>query len=344
ILAGWVLDELGAPIMRQREVTGVTQDDDGVTVTLAGGDAVRAQYLVGCDGGRSVVRKAAAIDFIGYDATATFLICEAEMTDPEVGMRREGGGLGPANPGVDDGHYRFALKEDAVVHDADPTFDDARALLVAKYDTDFAIRNPTWISRFGDATRQAATYRAGRVFLAGDAAHIHGPQGGQGLNVGVQDAVNLGWKLGQVLRGAAPDALLDTYHAERHPIAARVLHNTMAQVALSVADERHDAMRDITIELLAMDEPRRYVAGMVTGLDVRYDLGDAHPLVGRRVPDLDLRDGRVYELLHAAQPVELDLAAQCAAKTCELPVIGEVALPRAVTIRPDGYVAAVTLP
>ncbi|HVV35849.1 MAG TPA: FAD-dependent monooxygenase [Acidimicrobiales bacterium] len=344
ILAGWVLDELGAPIMRRRDVRGFVQDDDGVTVTLDDGDAVRATYLVGCDGGRSVVRKTAGIDFVGYDATATFLICEAEMTDPEVGMRREGGGLGPANPGVDDGRYRFALKEDAVSHDGEPTFEDAHALLVAKYGTDFGLRNPTWISRFGDATRQAATYRSGRVFVAGDAAHIHGPQGGQGLNVGVQDAVNLGWKLGQVLRGAAPDALLDTYHAERHPVAARVLHNTMAQVALSIADERHDAMRDITIELLAMDEPRRYVAGMVTGLDVFYDLGGDHPLVGRRMPDLDLRNDRVYERLHAAQPVELDLAAQCTATTCELPVIGRVPLPQAVMIRPDGYVAAVTLP
>ena len=247
-----------------------------------------------------------------------------------------------------------------VEHTGEPTLQDLREALVAAYGTDYGVHSPTWISRFTDMTRQAASYREGRVLLAGDAAHVHPPQGGQGLNTGVQDAVNLGWKLAQVVNGTSPESLLDTYHAERHPVGARVLHNTMAQVALSRTDERSQALRDTMAELLSMDEPRRRIAAMISGLDIHYDLGEGHPLLGRRMPDLDLHtaDGptRVFTLLHDARPVLLNLGepggfdiAPWADRVrlvdathdgvWELPVLGEVAAPPAVLIRPDGHVA-----
>jgi hypothetical protein len=252
------------------------------------------------------------------------------------------------------------LLERQVEHTAEPTLQDLREVLVAAYGTDFGAHSPTWISRFTDMTRQAASYREGRVLLAGDAAHVHGPQGGQGLNTGVQDAVNLGWKLAQVVDTTSPDGLLDTYHAERHPVGARVLHNTMAQVALGRTDERSQALRDIVLELFGMDEPRTRIAAMISGLDIHYDLGDGHPLLGRRVPDLDLQtaDGptRVFSLLHDARPVLLNLGAPgdfdmppgadrvrlvdaTAVGAWELPVLGVVPAPAAVLIRPDGHVA-----
>ena len=237
---------------------------------------------------------------------------------------------------------------------------ELREALVAVYGTDFGLRRANWISRFTDMTRQAASYRHGRVLLAGDAAHVHPPQGGQGLGTGVQDAVNLGWKLAQVVNKTSPESLLDTYHAERHPVGARVLHNTMAQVALGSPDDRHQALRDTMTELLSMDEPRRRIAAMLCGLDIHYDLGEGHPLLGRRMPDLDVHtaDGptRVFTLLHDARPVLLNLGAPGGfdispwanrvrlvdAKhdgVWELPVLGEVAAPPAVLIRPDGHVA-----
>jgi 2-polyprenyl-6-methoxyphenol hydroxylase-like FAD-dependent oxidoreductase len=355
ILAEWVLDELGAPIRRGCEVIGLTQDDDGVDVALSDGTSLRAQFVVGCDGGRSVVRKEAGIAFEGWDASLSMIIAEVEMAEePVLGMRRGGGGIGPVTPGQPGGPYRLTLPEASVEHTGDPTLDDVRAVLVAADGTDYGVHSPTWISRFTDMARQAVAYRADRVLLAGDAAHVHSPHGGQGLNTGVQDAVNLGWKLAQVVRGTSPDTLLDTYHAERHPVGARVLQNTMAQVALSNGDDRHQALRDTMIQLLAMDEPRRAIAGMLTALDIRYDLGGDHPLVGRRMPDLDIetKDGptRVYELLHEAQPLLLNLGAPADVTgvrvvdathegTWELPVIGKVAPPRAVLIRPDGHVA-----
>ena len=256
ILAGWI-DELGVPIRMGLAVTGLTQDDAGVDVELDDGSLLRADYLVGCDGGRSTVRKAAGIDFAGFDPSISFMIAEAELADePPVGIRREGGGIGPVNPQQGGNPYRIVLKEQSVDHTAEPTLDDLREALVAADGTDYGVRNPTWISRFTDASRQATSYRAGRVLLAGDAAHIHSPHGGQGLNTGVQDAVNLGWKLAQVANGTSPEELLDTYHAERHPVAARVLQNTMAQVALTTPDDRHDALRATLAEMLAMDEPR----------------------------------------------------------------------------------------
>jgi 3-(3-hydroxy-phenyl)propionate hydroxylase len=357
ILAAWV-SELGVPIAREREVTGFAQDGSGVDVELSGGQSLRADYLVGCDGGRSVIRKAAGIEFPGWDPTTSWLIAEVETgEEPEFGLRPEGGGIGRVGGG---GRVRVVLTEPYVEQTSQPTLQDLSEALIAVYGTDYGVHSPSWISRFTDMTRQAASYREGRVLLAGDAAHVHPPQGGQGLNTGVQDAVNLGWKLAQVVSGTSPDSLLDTYHAERHPVAARVLHNTMAQVALTGTDERTKALRDTMTELLSMDEPRKRIAGMICGLDIHYDLGDGHPLLGRRMPDLDLvtADGplRVFTLLHGARPVLLNLGepggfdlTPWAARVqlvdaahvgvWELPVLGEVTAPTAVLIRPDGHVA-----
>ena len=348
-------------MLREHEVVGFTQDGAGVDVELSGETTLRADYLVGCDGGRSVVRKAAGIDFAGFDASRSYLIAEVEMDEePEIGMRPEGGGIGPVNREKGGSPYGVVLLEAEVEHASDPTLQDLREALVAAYGTDYGAHSPTRLSRFTDMTRQAASYREGRVLLAGDAAHVHSPVGGQGLNVGAQDAVNLGWKLAQVIRGTSPESLLDTYHAERHPVGARVLRNTMAQVALSHIDDRSKALREAVLEMLSMDEPRKRTAGMISGLDVHYDLGEGHPLLGRRMPDLDLQtaDGptTVFALLHDARPVLLNLsgpgefdispwsdrvALVDAAHEGEwdLPVVGPVAAPAAVLIRPDGYVA-----
>jgi 3-(3-hydroxy-phenyl)propionate hydroxylase len=300
ILAGWV-DELEVPIHRGREVTGLAQDDTGVEVELSDGQRLRADYLIGCDGGRSVVRKAAGIGFPGWDATTSWLIAEVEMSEePQWGIRLEDGGK-----------VRVVVPEQQLGPASEPTLRDLSDALIAVYGTDCGIHSPTWISRFTDMTRQAAAYRERRVLLAGDAAHVHPPVGGQGLNIGVQDAVNLGWKLAQVVKRTAPENLLDTYHAERHPVAARVLRNTMAQVALRRPDDRTKALGDIVSELLSLDEPRRRLAAIMSGLGIRYDLGEGHPLLGRRMPDLDLvtADGalRLFALLHDARPVLLNL-------------------------------------
>jgi 3-(3-hydroxy-phenyl)propionate hydroxylase len=359
ILANWI-DELGVPVLHGHEVVGFTQDDDGVDIELADGTTRRTAYLVGCDGGRSTVRKAAGIEFAGFDPSISFMIAEVKMTEePEVGIRREGGGIGPVDFDKGGNPYRVVLKEQRVDHTCDPTLDDLRDALIAAYGTDYGAHDPTWISRFTDASRQATTYRVGRVLLAGDAAHIHAPHGGQGLNTGVQDAVNLGWKLAQVVKGCSSDTLLDTYHAERHPVAARVLRNTMAQVAIATPDERHDALRDIITNLLALDEPRRHIAAMLTGLDIHYDLGAGHPLVGRRMPDLDLQTAegcsRLYVHLHEARALlvnfgqsgRFDAAAwqhrlrvvdATHEGVCEIPLIGQVDVPSSILIRPDGHV------
>jgi len=359
ILADWV-GELGVPILRGREVVGFAQGDSGVDVQLSGDTSLRAEYLVGCDGGRSLIRKAAGIDFPGLDPSTSWMIAEVEMDEePEVGIRREGGGIGPVNREEGGGPFRVVLKEPQV-EDSEPTFQDLSEALIVAYGTDYGLRSASWISRFTDMTRQAAAYRQGRVLLAGDAAHVHPPQGGQGLNTGVQDAVNLGWKLAQVVNKTSPESLLDTYHAERHPVGARVLRYTMAQVALSYPDDRHQALRDTMTELLTMDEPRRRTAAMLSCLDIHYDLGDGHPLLGRRMPDLDLHtaDGptRVFTLLHDARPVLLNLGEPGGFDISpwangvrfvdathdgvwELPLLGEVAAPPAVLIRPDGHVA-----
>ena len=371
ILAGWV-DELAVPIYRGRDVTGFAQDDTGVDIEVSEDGRLRAEYLVGCDGGRSVVRKTAGIDFPGWDPSTSALIAEAEMSEePELGVRRDEKGihgLGRVDYEIRDGEVVFAdagpvrvmVTEDDARPAGEPTMRDLSEALAGVYGTDYGIHSPTWISRFTDMSRQAASYRDRRVLLAGDAAHVHSPVGGQGLNTGVQDAVNLGWKLAQVVRGTAPDSLLDTYHAERHPVAARVLRITMAQTALNRTDARIEALRDTVSELLGMDEPRRRFAGMMSGLDIHYDLGEGHPLLGRRVPDLDVVTAggplRVFSLLHDARPVLLNLGdpgrldiAPWADRVqlvdleyaggWELPVLGVVTPPSAVLIRPDGHVA-----
>ena len=360
ILAGWV-DELEVPIYREREVTGFAQDDTGVNVALSDGQSLRADYLVGCDGGGSLIRKAAGIEFPGWDPTTSNLIAEVEMAEePEWGLRRDALGIHGLSRLEDGGPVRVLVTEQHVGNTGEPTLRDLSEELIAVYGTDFGIHSPTSISRFTDMARQAASYREGRVLLAGDAAHVHYPAGGQGLNIGVQDAVNLGWKLAQVVKKTSPESLLDTYQTERHPVAAIVLRNTMAQVALLRTDDRTEALRETMSELLGMDEPRTRVAAMMSGLDIHYDLGEGHPLLGRRMPDLDLVTAngplRVFTLLHDARPVLLNLGEPGGfditpwadrvqlidAKyvgTWELPAIGAVTAPTAVLIRPDGYVA-----
>jgi len=355
IMSGWI-DELGVPILREREVTGFTQDDSGVDVELSDGTSLRAKFLVGCDGGRSVVRKAAGIDFAGWDPTTCWIHAEVEMEEmPEFGLRG-GGGIGPA----EEGRVGVTLIEPEVNRTDEPTLEDLRAALIRVDGTDHGAHSPRFISRFTDMTRQAVAYRSGRVLVAGDAAHVHAPMGGQGLNIGVQDAVNLGWKLAQVVSGTSPVSLLDTYQAERHPVGARVLRNTMAQRALGATDDRSVALRDTVMELLRMDEPRKHIAALIAGLDVAYDLGEGHPLLGRRMPDLDLVTAngplRVFTLLNDARPVLLNLGEPGGfditpwadrvrlinakfAGVWELPVIGAVTAPTAVLIRPDGHVA-----
>jgi 3-(3-hydroxy-phenyl)propionate hydroxylase len=360
ILAGWV-HELRVPIYYGSEVTGFVQDDTGVDVQLSDGQVLRAEYLLGCDGGRSLIRKAAGIEFPGWDATTSSLIAEVEMAgEPAWGIRRDALGVHSLSRLEDGGPVRVMVTEQHPGATSEPTLRDLCEALIAIYGTDYGIHSPTWISRFTDMTRQAAAYRDRRVLLAGDAAHVHAPDGGQGLNTGVQDALNLGWKLAQVVHRTSPESLLDTYHAERHPVAARVLRNTMACVALRRPDDRTKALRDTMAELLGMDEPRRRFAAMMSGLDIHYDLGAGHPLLGCRMPDLDLITAngplRVFNLLHDAQPVLLNLGEPGGLDitpwadrvklidaryvgTWELPAVGAVTAPNAVLIRPDGYVA-----
>jgi 2-polyprenyl-6-methoxyphenol hydroxylase-like FAD-dependent oxidoreductase len=360
IMAAWIA-ELPVRVYYGREVTGFAQDDTGIDVRLSDGEPLRARYLVGCDGGRSLIRKAAGIEFPGWDPTRSNLIAEVELTEePPPGARHDATGVHGLHRMQDGKTFRVVTTEQQLGPGGDPTLGDLSEALVAVYGTDFGIHNPTWISRFTDMTRQAAAYRAGRVLLAGDAAHVHYPAGGQGLSLGVQDAVNLGWKLAQVVGGATSESLLDTYHAERHPVAARALRYTMAQTALQRHDERIKAVVEVVSELAGMDEPRRRLAGLISGLDIRYDLGEGHPLLGRRMPDLDLLTAhgplRVFELLHDARPLLLDLGQPAAFDITrwagrvqmvdaayhgewELPVLGVVSAPAAVLIRPDGYVA-----
>ncbi|WP_083519517.1 FAD-dependent monooxygenase [Bradyrhizobium jicamae] len=361
ILAGWV-EELSVPIYRGREVTRFAQDDTGVDVALSDGKSLRTDYLVGCDGGRSLIRKSAGIEFPGWDPTTSHLIAEVEVArEPEWGMRHDISGIHGLSRMEDGGPVRVMVTEQQLGATSEPTLSDLSAALVAVYGTDYGIHSPTSISRFTDMTRQAASYRQGRVLLAGDAAHVHYPAGGQGLNTGVQDAVNLGWKLARVVKQTSPESLLDSYHAERHPVAARVLRNTMAQVALMRRpDDRVKALQETMSDLLGMDAPRKRIAAMMSGLDIHYDLGEGHPLLGRRMPDLDLIAAggplRVYTLLHKAEPVLLNLGepggpditpwadrvrqidAQYAGAWV-LPALGTVTAPSAVLIRPDGHVA-----
>jgi len=342
------------------------QDATCVDVHLSDGTDLRADYLVGCDGGRSVVRKAAGIEFPGWEPTTSTLIAEVQLAEePKWGVhddalgrhafsKMEGGLVGVLVT------ERQVERVEHAEYTGEPTLSDLSEALIAVWGTDYGVHSPTSISRFTDMARQAAAYRAGRVLLAGDAAHIHYPVGGQGLNTGVQDAVNLGWKLAQVVKGTSPDTLLDTYHAERHPVAARVLRNTIAQTLLINPNDYVKTLGDIITELLNMEEPRRRFAAMVSGLDIHYDLGEGHPLLGRRMPDLDLVTDngprRVFALLHDARPVLLNfgapgkleitpwthhvqlLDAQHAGEW-KLPDVGHITAPEAVLVRPDGYVA-----
>jgi 2-polyprenyl-6-methoxyphenol hydroxylase-like FAD-dependent oxidoreductase len=360
LLADWI-GELGVRIYHGRAVTSFTQDEAGVDVELSDGGSMRAKYLVGCDGGRSVIRKQAGIEFPGWEASTSYLIAEVSMTEePAWGIRHGKKGI-QALGKLDDGkRLRLVLSEPQLCQGDEPNLDDVRAALSAAYGTDYGVHSPTWISRFTDMARQAAAYRDRRILLAGDAAHVHSPAGGQGLNIGVQDAGNLGWKLAQVVNGAAPDSLLETYHTERHPVGARVLRNTMALAALQRGEPGSNALREMVSEMMQSDETRRRYFAMMSGLDVRYDVGTGHPLLGRRMPDLDLltESGprRVFSLLHAARPVLLNLTEPGAldiaawadrvqtvdaryAGTWELPALGAVAPPRAVLIRPDAHVA-----
>jgi 2-polyprenyl-6-methoxyphenol hydroxylase-like FAD-dependent oxidoreductase len=360
IMAEWVA-ELPVRILYRSEVTGFAQDDTGVDVRLADDETLRAQYLVGCDGGRSLIRKTAGIEFPGWEPTRSNLIAEVKTADETPrGIRRDAIGVHGLHVMEDGKTVRVIVTEKDLRTGDEPTLRDLGEALSTVYGTDFGIHSPTWISRFNDATRQAAAYRAGRVLLAGDSAHIHYPAGGQGLSLGVQDAVNLGWKLAQVVNGTSSQGLLDTYQDERHPVAARALHHTMAQAAAMRPGERGKALVDVVAELVAMDEPRKLLAGLISGLDIHYDLGAGHPLLGRRVPDLDLHTAagplRVFELLHGARPVLLNLAEPGAFDVrpwaervqlieashegaWELPVLGPVAAPSALLVRPDGYVA-----
>lgn len=360
ILADWVA-ELGVPIHYGREVTGFAQRDSGAAVSVSDGTTLRAAYLVGCDGGRSLMRKTAGIGFPGWDPSTSCLVADVEITDePPWGLHRQGAFHSFFKFDGED-TVRVMVTEPRVGNTAEPTLADLSAALTAARGSDYGLRSATWISRFTDATRQATTYRAGRVLLAGDAAHIHYPIGGQGLNTGIQDAVNLGWKLAQVVRGASGDDLLDTYHVERHPVAARVLHNTMAQTALNGPGERIDALRDTVAELVSMQEPRTRIAAMMCGLDIHYDFGEGHPLLGRRMPDLDLHapggPTPLFTLLHQSRGLLLKFGHQTWDFDIEpwsrlvsahdahytddwkLPIVGEVAAPEAVLVRPDGYVA-----
>ncbi|WP_027566638.1 FAD-dependent monooxygenase [Bradyrhizobium sp. URHA0013] len=360
ILADWV-SELAVPIYRNREVTGFAQDETGIDVTLSGGETLRANYLVGCDGGRSLVRKAAGIDFAGSEPTLSNLMAEVEMRDePAWGLRHDALGFHGISK-TESGRVLVVVTEATLDRTGAPGPRDLSEALVAVYGTDFGLHNPSWISRFTDAARQAVSYRKARVLLAGDAAHIHHSVGGQGLNIGVQDAVNLGWKLAQVVKGLSPETLLDSYHAERHPLAARTLRNTKAQIALlRRGEDGLKAARDIVAELLAMDAPRQRFGAMMSGLDVHYDLGQGHALLGRRMPDLDLTVGgrplRLFTLLHRARGLLLDFGDAGGLDTApwadridlveagyhgawELPSIGQVAAPKTVLVRPDGHVA-----
>jgi len=360
ILAGWI-EELGVPVHRGREVTGFIEDDGGVDVLLADGEPMRALYLAAADGGRSTIRKAAGIEFPGWDATRSGLIAEVEVAEETpAGIRLDETGIHGLHLMEDGKTVRVIVTEQQLGPATEPTLADLGQALAKVYGTDFGVHHPTWISRFTNATRQAAAYRSGRVLLAGDAAHIHHPSGGQGIGLGIQDAVNLGWKLAQVVKGISPDNLLDSYHAERHPAGARALKQTMAQSVVQRADPRITALADMVSDLLSVDEARKRLAGLISGLDIRYDLGEGHPLLGRRMPDLDLATARgprrMSTLLHEARAVLLNLGEPGSLDpgpwrdrvqlvegaydgAWDLPVAGTVPAPAAVLVRPDGHVA-----
>ncbi|GGT46537.1 FAD-dependent oxidoreductase [Streptomyces atratus] len=347
--------ELGAEIRRGCEVVGLSQSDDaagaGVTVELADGTHLRSRYLVGCDGGRSAVRKLLGVGFPGEPATVETLLGDMEMTvDPVTvdavvaEVRKTQLRFGTVPNG--DGTYRVIVPADGVAEDraTAPTLEEFKQQLRAVAGTDFGVHSPRWLSRFGDATRQVERYRVGRVLLAGDAAHIHPPTGGQGLNLGVQDAFNLGWKLAAAVNGWAPEGLLDSYHAERHPVGARVLDNTRAQITLLGTDPGATALRELFSKLMDFEEVNRYVTEMITAVGVRYDFGEGHDLLGRRMRDVKLKRGRLYELMHGGRGLLLDRTGRLsvagwADRVDHVVDVGEELDVPAVLLRPDGHVA-----
>ncbi|MFD6027273.1 rifampin monooxygenase [Streptomyces griseoluteus] len=352
LLGAWAR-ELGAEIRRGQEVVALSQDADGVTVGLADGTDLRARYAVGCDGGRSTVRKLLGVGFPGEPASVETLLGDMEATeDPatiaavveEVRRTQLRFGLSPDVDGQK-GVYRVIVPADGVAEDrAAPTLAEFQQQLRAVAGTDFGVHSPRWLSRFGDATRQAERYRVGRVLLAGDAAHIHPPAGGQGLNLGVQDAFNLGWKLAAEVRGWAPDGLLDSYHAERHPVGARVLTTTRAAMTLLGTHPGPTALRELFARLMDFEEVNRHITGMITAVDIRYDLGEGHELLGRRLRDVELKQGRLYEHTRTARGLLLDQTGRLSAEGWAdrvdhlVDVSDELDVP-AVLLRPDGHVA-----
>ncbi|MEU1226644.1 rifampin monooxygenase [Streptomyces sp. NPDC005828] len=342
--------ELGTEIRRGTEVVGVGQDEDGVTVTLADGTELRSRYLAACDGGRSTVRKLLGVAFPGEPATVETLLGDMEATADEETIAATVAEVQKTQlrfglKALGDGTYRVIVPADGVAEDrtVTPTLDDFKTRLRAVAGTDFGVHSPRWLSRFGDATRQAEHYRVGRVFLAGDAAHVHPPTGGQGLNLGIQDAFNLGWKLAAAVAGWAPEGLLDTYESERHPVGARVVENTRAQMTLLGTGPGATALRKLLSELMDFEEVNRYVTGLITAVDVRYDLGEDHELLGRRLRDLTLKRGRLYELTHGGRGLLLDQTGRLSAEGWAdrvdhvVDVSEELDAP-AVLLRPDGHV------
>ncbi|WP_043669082.1 rifampin monooxygenase [Streptomyces xylophagus] len=343
--------ELGTEIRRGCEVVGLSQDEAGVTVELADGTRLRSRYVVGCDGGRSTVRKLLGVGFPGLPATVETLLGEMEVAeDPamvaavveEVRRTQLRFGVSPGENGV----WRVVVPADGVAEDraTSPTLEEFKQRLRAVAGTDFGVHSPRWLSRFGDATRQAERYRVDRVLLAGDAAHIHPPTGGQGLNLGVQDAFNLGWKLAATVNGWAPEGLLDSYHTERHPVGARVLDNTRAQITLLGSDPGATALRELFSTLMDFEEVNRYVTEMITAVGIRYDFGEGHELLGRRLRDMKVKQGRLYELMHDGRGLLLDQTGRLSVEGWTdrvdhvVDVSEELDVP-AVLLRPDGHVA-----
>src|SRR4051794_14540573 len=343
--------ELGVEIRRGCELVGLSQDDHGVTVELADGTQLRSRYLVGCAGGRSTVRKRLGVGFPGGPARREGLSGEVELTAPpeelaavvtEVRKTQKGFGVGPSGEGL----YRVVVPAEGVTEDraVPPTLAEVQQRLRVVAGTDFGVHSARWLSRFGDATRQAERYRTGRVLLAGDAAHVHPPTGGQGLNLGLQDAFNLGWKLAADVNGWAPEGLLDSYQTERHPVAADVLTTSRAVAELLSTEPGPQAVRRLVSELMDFEEVNRFLIEKVTAIGVRYDFGDGHRLLGRRLRDIQLESGRLYALMHRGRGLLLD-------QTGRLSVAGwadrvdhvtdvseELDVPAAL-LRPDGHVA-----
>jgi rifampicin monooxygenase len=343
--------ELGAEIRRGCELIGLSQDEHGVSAELAEGTQLRSRYLVGADGGRSTVRTLLGVGFPGEPTRVDTLLGEVELTAPpqtlnavvaEVHKTQKRFGATPFGEGV----YRVVVPAEGMAEDrtVPPTLDELKQQVRVFAGTDFGVHSPRWLSRFGDATRLAERYRTDRVLLAGDAAHIHPPTGGQGLNLGIQDAFNLGWKLAAEIRGWAPEELLDSYHTERHPVAADVLNNTRAQMQLLSTEPGPQAVRRLVSELMDFENVNRYVIEKITAIGVRYDFGQGHDLLGRRLRDVALKRGRLYERMHGGRGLLLD-------QTGRLSVAGwadrvdhvvdvseELDVP-AVLLRPDGHVA-----